>query len=172
MAASIDDAKRGSAAALDVVLRRCWTIAWPNAFSVIGNREAAEDATQEALTRILRGLASFDSRLPLEPWVRRIAVNAALNELRKERRQPLPLEWVPETGNAQALPDEPFSSEALFAAVAALPPEKRTILALHYWLDWPLAEIAEALGMPVGTVASHLSRARTDLRSHLEAAHV
>jgi RNA polymerase sigma-70 factor, ECF subfamily len=173
MAAPTDDAQESSAAALDLLFQRCWEIAWPTAFSLIGNKHAAEDAAQEALTRIFRALPSFDRRLPLEPWVRRIAVNAALNELRRERRQPLPLEWMSEVrSEASTSPEEPAISQTLLAAVAALPVEKRAVVVLHYWLDWPLAEIAEVLEVPVGTVASHLSRARAQLRSQLEEAHV
>jgi RNA polymerase sigma-70 factor (ECF subfamily) len=57
-------------------------------------------------------------------------------------------------------------------AVARLGPEKRLIVALHYWLDYSIPEIARLLELPLGTVASRLSRALEELRLDLEAEHV
>jgi len=54
------------------------------------------------------------------------------------------------------------------SAVAALGDGKRTVIVLHYWLDLPIDEIAGVLGVPVGTVASRLARAKAELRSALE----
>jgi DNA-directed RNA polymerase specialized sigma24 family protein len=81
------------------VFERCWKIVWPTVYSVV---QIAEDAAQEAMSRIFRGLDTYDVHRPLEPWVRRIAVNSALNELRKERRAPVPIEWVAQLENAES----------------------------------------------------------------------
>lgn len=68
--------------------------------------------------------------------------------------------------------EEPVVHGELLAAVAGLSPEHRAVVALRYWLDYTTPEIAEALGVPVGTVASRLSRALRELREELEARHV
>ena len=68
--------------------------------------------------------------------------------------------------------DEPALDDELLASVARLDPDRRAVIALHYWLDYTTPEIAEVLGVPVGTVASRLSRALHDLRLHLEAPNV
>ena len=61
---------------------------------------------------------------------------------------------------------------AVADAVAALGSGKRIVIVLHYWLDLPLDEIAGILGLPVGTVASRLGRAKAELRAVLEEDHV
>ncbi|MDX6492638.1 MAG: hypothetical protein QOH02_573, partial [Gaiellaceae bacterium] len=60
------------------------------------------------------------------------------------------------------------SGEDVRTAVARLEPTRRAVVILHYWLDRPVREIAEILDLPLGTVASHLSRARDELRLSLE----
>jgi RNA polymerase sigma-70 factor, ECF subfamily len=119
---------------------------------------------QEAFVRAMSTLARFDTARPFAPWLTRIAVNAALDELRRERR------LGPEEPTAAEAAPEP--AVAVVRAVARLAPERRLIVALHYWLDYPTPEIAELLDLPLGTVASRLSRALAELRLDLEAKHV
>jgi RNA polymerase sigma-70 factor (ECF subfamily) len=68
--------------------------------------------------------------------------------------------------------DEELRLWAVADAVASLGAGKRVVVVLHYWLDLPLEEIAGVLGLPVGTVASRLARAREELRAVLEEQHV
>jgi RNA polymerase sigma-70 factor, ECF subfamily len=166
-----------SDAARDELFQRCWDTIWPIAYSLLGNRHLAEDAAQEAMARIFRGLDAFDSQRAIEPWARKVATNTILNELRRHKRAPIPAEWIADvddsdsaaTANGIALAEE---AAPIREAVAGLPPEKRVIVVLHYWLDYPLRDIATMLEIPMGTVASHLSRAREQLRARLEAEHV
>jgi RNA polymerase sigma-70 factor (ECF subfamily) len=60
----------------------------------------------------------------------------------------------------------------VLSLVGRLPAERRMVVALHYWLDYSTPEIAEVLDLPLGTVASRLSRALDELRLNLEAEHV
>jgi hypothetical protein len=100
---------------------------------------------QEAFVRAMSTLARFDTARPFAPWLTRIAVNAALDELRRERR------LGPEEPTAAEAAPEP--AVAVVRAVARLAPERRLIVALHYWLDYLTPEIAELLDLPLGTVA-------------------
>jgi RNA polymerase sigma factor (sigma-70 family) len=68
--------------------------------------------------------------------------------------------------------EKPALDDELLHSLARLEPERRAVVALHYWFDYTTPEIAEVLGIPVGTVASRLSRALNDLRAHLEARNV
>jgi RNA polymerase sigma-70 factor (ECF subfamily) len=145
---------------------RCWKVVWPVVYSLVGDRAHAEDAAQESLVRIFRAFDRFDSTRPLEPWVRKIATNVALSQLRRRR---------PELSLDESGPFEPDwhdadaeSGEDVRTAVARLEPTRRAVVILHYWLDRPVREIAEILDLPLGTVASHLSRARDELRLSLE----
>ena len=159
-------AKRGSLDAVAELFERYWPVAWQAAFAVTGNRARADDAAQDAIQRAFAALDSFELGRPFAPWVRRIAVNRAIDELRRDSR----LVEMDDEARAPALAPEPRDGAAvLVSAVAALPNDKRMVVVLRYWLDFTLEEIADSLQIPFGTVASRLSRALADLRAELEA---
>jgi RNA polymerase sigma factor (sigma-70 family) len=83
---TVDLARRGSAEAAGALFERCWPVAWRASYTVIGDAALAEDAAQDAIVAVFRSLRRFDPTLPLEPWVRKIAVNAAIDTLRREQR--------------------------------------------------------------------------------------
>jgi RNA polymerase sigma-70 factor (ECF subfamily) len=94
-------------------------------------------------------------------------VNRSIDLLRSQRR----LVSLDEADEPAGF-DEPTLDDELLASVSRLDPDRRAVVALHYWFDYTTPEIAEVLGIPVGTVASRLSRALHDLRLHLEAPNV
>jgi RNA polymerase sigma-70 factor (ECF subfamily) len=145
----------------------CWPLVWRTAYTILGNRAMSEDAAQAAIVNVFRGLRHFDWERPLEPWVRRIAANAAFSELRKQRRQPALLS-DPQLLYRDAVPADDQSSAELLRAVAALPEERRIVVVLHYWLDYSVAEIADQLEIAQGTIASRLARALQELRVRME----
>jgi DNA-directed RNA polymerase specialized sigma24 family protein len=157
--------RRGSAEAADALFARCWPIVWKIAYTVTGRRTLAEDAAQEAITRVFTNIRSFDATRPLEPWVRRIAVNASVDVLRREQRQSFCAE-------PSRPPGEPGDDGAVAEAVRALTEDKRLVIVLHYWLDCSVEQIARILDVPFGTVAARLSRAREELRVRMEEEHV
>lgn len=160
-------AKQGARDAVAELFRRHWPSVWRAAYAVCGRRELANDVAQEAFVRGISALETFDESRPLRPWLARIAVNAAIDELRRESR------LVPgeNSDTPPSKADWPGDNE-IVRAVARLAPEKRLVVALHYWLDYETREIAELLDVPLGTVASRLSRALSELRIDLEAEHV
>ena len=152
---------------LGEIFDRHWERVWRAAYAVAGDRELASDAAQDAFIRAGAALHRFDRRRPLEPWLVRIAVNRAIDLVRARRRE----------AGEDALPetyafDAPLADESLHEALRRLGPERRAVIALHYWLDYTTPEIAEVLGVPVGTVNSRLARALRDLRLDLEARNV
>jgi RNA polymerase sigma-70 factor, ECF subfamily len=159
----VQQARQGAPDAVSELFRRHWQAAWRAAFAVCGRRELAGEIAQEAFVRAVSGLDGFDESRPLRPWLRRIAANAAVDELRREGRLTT-AEGVREPAHE---PEWPVDDEVV-RAVARLAPEKRVVVALHYWLDYRTPEIAELLETPVGTVASRLSRALAELRADLE----
>jgi RNA polymerase sigma-70 factor (ECF subfamily) len=166
-AALVLAARRGSSDALGVLFDRYWRVVWRAAYAVTGDRQLADDAAQDAFVRAAGALDRFDVRRPLQPWLVRIAVNRALDLVRARRR----LVSIEEAGEP-AVFEEPALDDELVRTLARLDPERRAVVALHYWFDYTTPEIAEMLGIPVGTVASRLSRALHDLRTHLEARNV
>jgi RNA polymerase sigma-70 factor (ECF subfamily) len=156
-------AQRGSREALGALFDRHWPQVWRAAYGICGDRELANDAAQDAFLRAAAALARFDRRRPLEPWLVRIAVNRTLDLLRK-RRTLVPEDEAPEPFVLELAEQD----EELWAALRALDPERRAVVALHYWFDYTTPQIAEVLGVPLGTVNSRLARALRDLRAHLE----
>lgn len=140
------------------------------AYRLTGNDADAQDVVQEALVRIRRGLERY---VPgsLEGWLARIVTNTFLDEVRRRKRRP-----------ADALPDDPdlvvppspaadevttgFSDEVQ-DALGELPEDFRTAVVLCDVVGLPYEEIAESLGVPVGTVRSRIHRGRRQLRSRL-----
>jgi RNA polymerase sigma-70 factor, ECF subfamily len=166
-------ARGGSVAALEELFRRHWVAVWQAAYAVLGRRESADDAAQDALMRAFRSLDQFDDARPLRPWLERIAVNRALDDLRRERRFSTRADADDVSDAVGGIgDDEPAveSESPELAAVWRLERDKRVIVALHYWLDYSVPEIAALIGIPEGTVASRLSRALTILRKDLEEA--
>jgi RNA polymerase sigma-70 factor (ECF subfamily) len=158
----VEKARRGSRDAAGELFSRHWRDAWRTARGITGDDAAAEDVTQDSFERAFKALDRFDGRRPFGAWLHRIVVNRALNLLRDERRT-VSLETVAEPSVAVA---EGLDHE-LLRTVAGLPPERRVVLILRYGLGHPVAEIAELIGVPVGTVQSRLARALAELRTQL-----
>ena len=170
----IDLARKGSRDAAEVLFDRYWTHAWRAAYAVTADRSLADDAAQEAIQKAFGSLHRFDETRPFGPWLKRIAVNRAIDQLRRRRRLEVLSndETVFHTWDVGESAEEDLRSWAVADAVAALGAGKRIVVVLHYWLDLPLEEIAGVLGLPVGTVASRLARAKEELRTVLEENHV
>jgi RNA polymerase sigma-70 factor (ECF subfamily) len=160
----------GSAEAGEELFTRHWLAAWRVALSVSGSPSAADDIAQDAFERAFRGLAGFNGRSSFRTWLSRIVVNRAIDDGRR-RTQSQPLDAA-ESLSVSWSEDDVLRDRDVLDAVAALTPERRTVVALRYWAQHSPAEIAEILGVPLGTVHSRLGRALTDLRSRLEVSDV
>lgn len=135
--------------------------------------DEAEDVAQEAFVAAYDKRSSFRCGDPFRPWLYRIAVNRCLDRLRSQSRHPVLLEIasVPEPALSGGDPVEALLTEEgeklLAAAVAALPPKLRAVFLLRHLDDLSYEEIAAAVGVPLGTVKTHLFRARAELRRAL-----
>jgi RNA polymerase sigma-70 factor (ECF subfamily) len=123
------------------------------AYAILEDRAAAEDAAQEAFVRIWKALPRFRGEAALSTWVYSIARNAALTRLARERRHPR--EPVREVAAPAAA--EPPDLEPL---LARLPENYRRVLRLYYLEEKSYEQVAEALAIPMGTVKTHLHRAK------------
>lgn len=164
-------ARRGDRRALEALLRRHHDRVHLVCRRMCADRGDAEDATQEALISIVRGLPRYDGRAAFTTWAHRVAVNASLDQLRRRSRAALPVDPV---GDGPAAPDDAelaaLASEVrgdLDLALAALPAEFRVPVVLRDLLDLDYAEIAEVLELPPGTVRSRISRGRARLAALL-----
>jgi len=163
-------ARTGATEAVEVLFDRYWSHAWQAAYAITADRALADDAAQEAIEKAFGALDHYDETRPFGPWLKRIAINRAIDQLRRRRRLEVlrDEETTFHSWSVSEAPEEDVRSWAVADAVAALGAGKRVVVVLHYWLDLPIEEIAGVLGLPVGTVASRLSRARAELHAVLE----
>jgi RNA polymerase sigma-70 factor (ECF subfamily) len=164
-AALLAGSRRGDLSAYDRLVAAYQDRVYQTAYRITGHREDAWDAAQEAFLRAFKALRTFRGDAIFSTWMTRIAVNAALDVVR--RRPP----HAPVTAEIAAAGNDP-SDEILRRdqqrrvqqAIAALPPDHRTVVVLRDVQDLSYEEIARTLRVPVGTVRSRLSRAREALR--------
>jgi RNA polymerase sigma-70 factor (ECF subfamily) len=132
---------------------------------IVRDPGAADDVLVEAFWRAYRGRARFDPSRSFGAWLRRIATNAALDELRAARKR---AGWgrTDDRTPAAAGPDDAMA-ESISLAFRALPPKLQLVASLALVEGLPYAEIADALSLPVGTVKSRVSRASEALRREL-----
>ena len=140
--------------------------------SVLGNREEAEEAAQDAFVRTFRGLDSFSGQVPFQAWLYRIAVRTALNARRRRRRRLFerltPPSWFGGLASATDAPDADVVRQdariRLRATIDRLPRKLHEVVVLTYMNELTCGEIAEILSIPEGTVKSRLHRAREILQ--------
>jgi RNA polymerase sigma-70 factor (ECF subfamily) len=125
-------------------------------------------ALQEALIRAWRDLGALRDVEKIDAWLSRLVVRACLDEARRRRRWAMAphVPWLREGRSDAPSIDE---RERLGRALGRLSPEHRVVLALRFYLDLGLAEIAEATGSPLGTVKSRLHYGLNEMRAALAA---
>jgi RNA polymerase sigma-70 factor (ECF subfamily) len=144
------------------------------ALRITGDADAANDCAQEAFIRAYRALHQYDPALPFGPWLYRITTNASLNHVQRWRGRETPVEELPdapedldEGPEATAVRREELAE--VLAAMDELPPAYRAALTLRHMQQLSYQEVADALGVPLGTVKTHLHRARAALKVRLAA---
>jgi RNA polymerase sigma-70 factor (ECF subfamily) len=159
----------GDRDALDRLLRRHADRLHAVCRRVMGNDADAADALQEAMIAIVRGLPRFDGRSAFSTWAYRVATNACLDELRRRRRRPEPVEdGVLDVGVSSDDPLGRVGERAdIDAALNRLAPEFRAAVVLRDLVGLDYAEIGDILGAPPGTVKSRIARGRAALADHL-----
>jgi RNA polymerase sigma-70 factor (ECF subfamily) len=127
-----------------------------------GDVESAADAVQDAFVQAHRHWSRIRRHDEPALWIRRTAINRILNQHRSRRRRDAAVERL--------TPAAPPGERDLDVgpAVAALPPQQRMAIALHYLADLPVAGVAAAMGIAPGTVKAHLHAARRALAPMLE----
>jgi RNA polymerase sigma-70 factor (ECF subfamily) len=166
----VDRAKEGDQEAFDALARtvgdRCMAIAC----RILRDSDLADDAVQAALITAWRELRTLRDPDRFEPWLHRILTNACYAEARRRRRwsadiRVIPTEGAYDPGGILTIDDR----DQLERALRRLTLEQRAVLVFHHYLELSLPEVADRLGIPLGTVKSRLHYAMTALRASLEA---
>lgn len=135
---------------------------------MLSDRHRAEDLAQEVFLQLYRTLNAIDSDMHLAFWLRKVAVNRAIDRMRQESRhdnEPL-TEAVAVAG--EAVEDDPLLHRRMADLVSELPPAARAVVILRYQEDLDPTDIASTLDMPINTVKSHLKRSLTLLRARVQ----
>lgn len=138
-------------------------------YRICGDEALAEDIAQEAFIRAWQKLPSYQPRASFRSWVYRIATNAVLDELRRQK-ETINVDGLQVADPAQSIEERLIHQqevERVQAAILALPEASRAVLVLREFEGLSYQEIADALDIPKGTVMSRLNYARKSMRSAL-----
>lgn len=170
---TLDGLRAGDPCTWEKVLSFCRRHVFNIAYSFVGRTEDAEDLAQEALLQVYRRISSFRGDSDLSTWVYRVTVNVCVGKLRRRRPQPASLD---EIGCDPAMPtaDDPSPlvldaerQRVVRQAVSQLPPKLSAPVILHYFEGLGYEQVAEVLGLPLGTVKSRINRAKILLKDRL-----
>lgn len=179
-AALVAEAIEGSELAFRTLVERYQRPVFSLVLRMVRDRGIAEDVTQEVFVKAWLALARYDPRRRFASWLFKIASNAAIDQLRRKKLPTTSIESSDPDHSSilDRIEDERSESpdtlvkrrelsSALEAAVAALRPEYRLVVLLRFREELPYRDIAEATGMPLGTVKTNLRRARREIEERL-----
>ena len=159
----------GDRVAFAILVRRHERRVYNLAYRMLGREEDARDATQDAFLSALRKLPSFRGDAAFTTWMHRVTVNACYDILRKRKREPA-LE-IPEGLAEQGVPHDHAEQTTISIdvqrALLQVPQEFRAAIVLHDVHDLAYEDVAEILGVPIGTVKSRIHRGRVALAKAL-----
>ncbi len=179
----VERARDGDDNAFGALVDRYGKLVYNVAYSKVGNADDAADVSQEIFLKAWRSLAGFRGDSSFSTWLCRIAVNASLDYIRKNRRTVTVSltraddedDERPETdiadGSVEADPvagaERTETVELVRRAIDALPPEAREIIVLRDMHGMAYSDIADVMGLELGTVKSRINRARTQIKEYL-----
>lgn len=163
-----------------VLVDRYSSLVYTAAVRIVGNEDDADDVAQETFVRAYRALGRFRGDSKFSSWIYRIAVNRSLTHLKRCKRRPVTVEMSAapsmeadvrstrvEENPEQHVLDGEFRARVR-SAVGNLPGQYRAAITLFYLEEKSYKEVADILGIPMGTLKTHLHRARSLLRGMLE----
>ncbi len=169
-------AKAGSKSDFGKLVNLYYEMVYAVTFGVLHNRESARDVTQEVFLKVYRDLHKFEGQSKFKTWLYRISVNAAIDVVRQ--RKPVdsldatdasddddraPIIITDKSPGPRDLSEQAELRERLKKAVEQLSPDHRAVIVLREWEELSYEEIAETLGVQMGTVMSRIFYARKKL---------
>jgi RNA polymerase sigma-70 factor (ECF subfamily) len=171
--ALIDRCRTGDDAAFGELIERYKDLVYGMVYRMVADRARADDLAQEVFLKVHRGLPYFRGDARLSTWIYRIVANVCI-QARSRRNPEVPLD----SGNPDRRIPEPGALDSAFAdlelrdrlekAIAQLPDNYRLLVAAHYLKGVQYEALAEALDLPIGTVKTHLYRAKRRLRELMQ----
>ena len=161
-------ARAGEASAFAGLVRRYQRTVYSIALRMLNDRHRAEDLAQEVFLQLYRALDDVESDTHLAFWLRKVAVNRAIDRMRQESRHDNEPLTEAAAISGEVLEDDPLLRRRMAELLAQLPPAARAVVVLRYQEDLDPVDIAGTLDMPINTVKSHLKRSLTLLRARMQ----
>lgn len=166
----VDRARHGDLDAFEEIVRARMDTVYRLSFAILGDEADARDAAQETFVLAWRKMRDLRDSTRFDAWLQRVTVNAARMTHRARRRRSvreIPSSRMAAAGHFTATA-APADARALDTALRELPVEQRSILVLHHLDGLDIAELADRLAIPPGTVKSRLHTARRALQAALD----
>lgn len=178
-------ARQGREAAYRELIGRYQRPVFSLIYRLVRDREKAEDLSQDTFIKVLNALDRYDPSYKFSSWIFKIAHNTSLDHLRKKEPETLSLDGSPHAESqseveastisavsTEETPEDYAASRELGAtleqAIGKLRPEYRTAIVMCHVEGRPYEEIAEVMGVPLGTIKTYIHRARNELKKELE----
>ncbi len=167
----IQNCLNGDAVAFEILVERYKKLIYTTAYRMLGNKEEAEDVSQEAFIRIYGSLNRYNPEFKFSTWAMKITTNLCLDQLRKRKSFVLPMDELPEVVDDDKTPEENYISEEtgreVQLAISKLPEKYRNFLVLFHVQNLSYQEIIEITGESLTIVKNRLYRARQMLKEIL-----
>jgi RNA polymerase sigma-70 factor, ECF subfamily len=170
----VERCRRGDEGAFEELIEGYKNLVFALIARTVQDRSRAEDLAQDVFLRIHRGLPYFRGEARLSTWIYRIVANVCVQERGQQAAAGSTVSFDDDRASVRtpAVADRRFSDlelrDRLEKAIAQLPAQQRLLVAAHYLQGVRYEDLAEALRMPLGTVKTHLFRAKQQLRRLLE----
>jgi RNA polymerase sigma-70 factor, ECF subfamily len=181
----ISHARQGRETAFRELIRRYERPVFSVIYRMVHDRELAEDLAQETFIKVLNALDRYDPKYKFSSWIFKIAHNATLDQLRKKEPETLSLDGSPHASTQEQTEASSFTAvdttetpeqyteskqlgTEIEAAIEKLRPEYRAAIVLWHIEGRPYDEIADIMGLPLGTVKTYIHRGRNELRGMLQ----
>lgn len=158
----------GEPGAMDALVERWHATLWHYVRRMSVDDDSAAETMQDTWLRIIRGMPSLRDTSRIRAWVFGVARRALMDRLRAQYAEAVEVELkLDDFETTDETTEEPFDADIIRNGLASLRARSREVLLLFYLQDLSLAQIADVLSVPVGTVKSRLFAARTELRALL-----
>ncbi len=170
-AAIVEEVLSGNRDAFRMLVESYSGIVYHIAYSMVGRADGAQDVVQEVFFRAYKALNTYNPERPFKAWINRITVNYILDQRKKKRVKACSLTM--EDDHVLNIPDETYNphdeqesfnrEELVLKAIHQLPDKYQMVILLRHIEELSYEEIAQTLSLPLGTVMTHIHRARVKL---------
>ncbi len=177
----IEEALGGKQASYERLMKKYYPLIYNLVYRMISRKEDVEDLTQEAFIKAFHSLQNFDRQFAFSTWLFKIATNNAIDYLRKKKLSTFSIDKDFDNEDSDMkfeIPDDEYKPDRILMddqmravldeAIESLPPKYKQVIVMRHKQEKEYEEIAQELGIPLGTVKAHIFRGREMLNKFLK----